>query len=135
VTSIRVAAGVLRDKQGRVLITERLGDATFDGLWEFPGGKIDPGESASAALRRELAEELGIDIQQYSHLQSVDHQYEDRRVALEFYLISDWRGTPAGQEGQKLRWEQPGALDARQLLPADAPVLDTLQSMAFSEDC
>ena len=130
---IHVAAGILRDTRGRILISERMGDSPFAGLWEFPGGKIDSGESPSDALRRELAEELGICIEDYRHLMSVKHQYDDRIVLLDFYLVSGWQGKPAGREGQGLRWQRLDAMDAEQLLPADAPVLETLKSMSWPD--
>ena len=124
-----VAAGILRDSAGRVLITERLCDGPFDGLWEFPGGKIAAGESASDALRRELAEELGIEVVASEPYMDLHHEYPDRAVYLEFFLVTAWTGEPAGLEGQGIRWVSLSDLDPNVLLPADAPVVDALQRL------
>ena len=96
----RVAAGILRDSANRVLITERLCDGPFNGLWEFPGGKISAGETSVQALRRELAEELGIDVTAARPYLDLHHEYPDRTVDLEFFLVTAWHGEPAGLEGQ-----------------------------------
>jgi 8-oxo-dGTP diphosphatase len=125
-----VAAGILCDSGGRVLITERLCDGPFNGLWEFPGGKIAPGESSLEALRRELAEELGIDITAMQPFMELHHEYPDRIVDLEFFLVSAWDGEPQGLEGQGLRWLLVAELDAEVLLPADAPVVERLRQGA-----
>ena len=123
-----VAAGVLRDGDGRVLLAERLGDGPLAGLWEFPGGKIAAGESAGDALRRELAEELGIEVDEATPLAALHHEYPDRVVDLEFFLVTAWRGEPEGLEGQGLRWVHPQDLAAAEVLPADAPVVRKLRS-------
>lgn len=124
-----VAAGILCDSTGRVLITERLGDGPFHGLWEFPGGKIAPGEAACDALSRELAEELGIEVTACSSFMNLRHQYEDRLVTIEFFLVSEWQRDPAGREGQALRWVRRERLDAEELLPADVAVVAALQQI------
>lgn len=126
---IHVAAGILRDPDGRVLISERVGDAAFAGLWEFPGGKVDDGEAASAALGRELAEELGVTIERSSFFMRVEHDYADRRVAIDFFLVRRWRDDPQGREGQGVRWLLPAEISDDLLLPADAPVLEALRGL------
>lgn len=126
-THFHVAAGVLSDVAGRVLIAERLCDGPYHGLWEFPGGKIRDGESPLAALRRELLEELGIDAIRFEPFMNLSHDYPDRTVALEFFLVNEWRGEPVGREGQRLRWVAVSDLDADELLPADAPLVAALQ--------
>jgi len=123
-----VAAGILRDAAGRVLITERLCDGPFDGLWEFPGGKIGADETPSNALRRELAEELGIEVTVSQPYMALHHEYPDRTVDLEFFLVTAWQGEPLGLEGQGVRWVLPAELDPAELLPADTPVVDALNS-------
>jgi 8-oxo-dGTP diphosphatase len=123
-----VAAGILRDADGRVLISERLCDGPFDGLWEFPGGKIVDGECAIDALCRELDEELGIAVTAAEPYMSLHHEYPDRAVSLEFFLVTAWRGEPAGREGQGIRWLHPTDMESEELLPADAPVIDALRS-------
>ena len=126
---IRVAAGILRDADNRVLLAERLGDPSFAGLWEFPGGKIDSGETSGIALKRELREELGIEIGAFQRMLEVQHDYADRHVNIEFFLVSNWLGTPSGLQGQKLKWVQVELLDETMLLPADGPVVTALQKL------
>jgi 8-oxo-dGTP diphosphatase len=116
----------LRDRDDRVLLTERLGDPEFAGLWEFPGGKIDTGETPDDALQREIREELGVDIRSFNHLLQVRHDYADRCVNIDFYLVNDWLGKPSGLQGQKLQWLQVELLDEAMLLPADGPVISAL---------
>ena len=122
-----VAAGILCDSRGRVLIAERLGDGPFHGLWEFPGGKIGPDETAPQALSRELAEELGIEVRVCAPFMNLRHEYADRTVAIEFFIVSDWRCEPVGREGQGLQWVPKDQLDTALLLPADAPVVEALK--------
>ena len=123
-----VAAGILRDSAGRILITERRCDGPFDGLWEFPGGKVNAGESPAEALHRELAEELGIKTTASQPYMDLHHEYPDRSVDLEFFLVTGWQGEPRGLESQGLRWVSASELKPDELLPADAPVLRELQS-------
>lgn len=131
VTRLTVVAGVLwRPEDDHVLITERIGDSPFAGLWEFPGGKIDAGEPAEAALSRELREELGIEISRFAHFLSLEHAYADRIVSLAFYLVHEWAGSPDGLDGQALRWIARSELSAEELLPADAPVVQALLDLA-----
>ena len=122
-----VAAGILCDAEGRVLIAERLGGGPFQGLWEFPGGKIGNGESAAEALSRELAEELGIEVTTCASFMRLRHEYDDRIVSIEFFIVSEWVSEPVGREGQALRWVPRERLDAEELLPADVPVVEALQ--------
>jgi 8-oxo-dGTP diphosphatase len=124
-TRVRVVAGILRDDNGCVLIAERIGDQAFAGLWEFPGGKIRDGEASLSALKREIDEELGIEILQPTLFMSLDHDYPDRSVSIDFYLINDWSNT----HGQALRWVSPDALEEDFLLPADGPVIRALRQL------
>ena len=123
---INVAAGILLDGEGRVLITERTGDHAFAGLWEFPGGKMMQGEGSEAALKRELHEELGINIVDQALFMSLEHNYPDLSVCIDFYLIEHWLNTPEGRDGQELRWIKPDDLTEDLLLPADGPVIEAL---------
>ena len=128
--TVRVVAGILENATGQVLLTERLGDSAFAGLWEFPGGKISDGETSESALRRELMEELGIDINKFEFFTRVDHAYADRCVSIEFFVVSGWSSTPRGMEGQGIRWSGIDGLDPAELLPADAPVVAALRQRA-----
>lgn len=123
---LAVVAGILRDGAGRVLIAERLDDGPFKGFWEFPGGKIDDGEAPDAALARELAEEINICVLESRHFLSLEHDYPDRRVAIDFFLVDRWQRQPRGLEGQRLRWVAPAGLEAANLLPANEPVIAAL---------
>ncbi len=127
---LRVAAGILRDAHGRVLITERVGGGPFQGMWEFPGGKIGDEESPEEALTRELAEEIGIEpgaVERFMHL---EHEYPDRKVSIYFFFVLDWKYEPVGLEGQALRWVTAEGLADQDILPADVPVIAALQQMA-----
>ena len=126
----RVAAGILRDASGRVLIAERVGGGPFQGMWEFPGGKIVPDESAFDALTRELEEELGIVLLETEYFMRLEHDYPDRSVSIDFFLVSGWQEAPRGLEGQRLLWVQASALADHDLLPADVPVIEALQQIA-----
>lgn len=124
-----VAAGILCDGSGRVLIAERLGGGPFHGLWEFPGGKILSSESSRQALYRELEEELGIAVTESYSFLNLRHEYADRIVSIEFFIVSEWSSEPVGREGQALRWVRKDRLSAEELLPADVPVVTALQQM------
>lgn len=126
---IQVVAGILRDGDARVLIAERLGDRAFVDLWEFPGGKIDAGETPGGALRRELQEELGVEIDSFAHFQRISHDYADRQVLIDFFLVSRWLGEPLGLQGQGIRWIPIDQLQEDMLLAADGPVVRALQAL------
>lgn len=126
---VQVVAGILRDDDACVLIAERLGDSAFVDLWEFPGGKIEAGEAPEEALRRELKEELGIEIVSFAHFQCIRHDYADRQVLIDFFLVSQWLGQPLGLQGQGLRWIPIEQLQEEVLLPADGPVVSALQAL------
>ena len=127
---LQVAAGILLDALGRVLIADRVGGGRFEGMWEFPGGKIGDGESPEQALARELAEELGIEMGAVERFMHLEHDYPDRSVSIHFFLVSGWKNDPAGLEGQALCWVSPASLGDHDLLPADVPVIEALQQMA-----
>ena len=123
-----VAAIVWQDAvRDRFLIAERPPGKHLAGYWEFPGGKIDKHESAADALSRELAEELGIEITACASFMNLRHEYADRVVEIEFFIVSAWNSEPVGREGQQLRWVPREQLDADELLPADVPVIEALQ--------
>ncbi len=122
-----MVAAALVDPRGRVLLTRRHADAHQGGLWEFPGGKRESGESAEQALARELDEELGIRPRSLRPLIRVPHAYPDRRVVLELFRVDAWEGEPQGREGQPLAWVAPEALGGYPMPAADRPVVTALQ--------
>ena len=100
-----VAAGILLDSQGRYLLGQRPEGKPYAGYWEVPGGKIEKGESVFEALKRELQEELGIEIASSEELTVLEHDYPHAYVRLHVSVIRQWSGTPVGCEGQALSWE------------------------------
>jgi 8-oxo-dGTP diphosphatase len=125
--AVRVVAGVLRDECGRVLISQRPAGKHMAGYWEFPGGKIAPGESSEQALRRELAEELGVSLRRCHRLLQLRHDYADRVVELEVFAVDDYGGEPSGLEAQALKWVAAAELGGQALLPADRPIIEALE--------
>jgi 8-oxo-dGTP diphosphatase len=107
---IHVAAGILIDSDGRLLITDRSQAGSMREFWEFPGGKLADGEFAEDALRRELSEELGIDIASCDHFHHLEHDYPELHVAIDFYVVRNWQGVPSGIEGQALQWSTPNCM-------------------------
>ena len=124
---IHVVAGALLDASGRVLVARRPGGTHLAGLWEFPGGKLMPGESREAGLARELAEELGIRVLSAHPLIRVEHAYPDRHVVLDVWRVGSFIGEPHGREGQRIEWRDVHALDPAEFPPADVPVLAALR--------
>jgi 8-oxo-dGTP diphosphatase len=124
---IQVVAAVLRDSAGRVLIAERPAGKPLAGFWEFPGGKLEPGETAFHALQRELQEELGIRVRHAYRLLRFSHRYPEREVELDTWQVTAWEGAPASHEGQQLAWVLPEELRDWQLLPADEPIVAALK--------
>ena len=125
-TRIEVAAGVLR-RGDTVLLAERVRGGHGDSYWEFPGGKIEPGESPAEALERELEEEIGVRIKSPEPLITLSHDYPQRQVRLHVFSVHVWRGEPAGREGQALQWCAVSALERIQLLEANAPIVAALK--------
>lgn len=123
---LHVAAGVIRDDGGRVLIARRLRGRELAGQWEFPGGKVAEGETAREALVRELREEIGIEVVEAEPLIRYRHAYPERTVVLDVWRIQRYQGEPRALEGQPLRWEKPERLLGTGLLEADRPIVDVL---------
>ena len=123
---IHVVAGVIRDPLGRVLLARRTEGRDLAGLWEFPGGKVEPDESPEAALVRELHEELGIEVRVGPPLIRVPQQYPDKRLVLDVREIHSYTGTPKGMDGQALAWAPPHLLGSYCMPPADCPVVAAL---------
>ena len=102
--AVHVAVGVIVNDRGQVLISKRSPDAHQGGLWEFPGGKLELGETLEQALIRELREELGIEAQTNSPLLQIRHDYGDKAVLLDVHVVAEFAGEARGVEGQALRW-------------------------------
>lgn len=126
---LRVVAAALYDDAGRVLIAERPPGKHMAGRWEFPGGKIMPGESEAQALERELKEELGVHVTCARPLLSLSHEYDDRRVELSMWIVERYVGEPRSLDGQRLKWVAPARLDEEDILEADAPFVDALRQL------
>ena len=125
---VLVAAAALVDGGGRVLIARRPEGKHMAGLWEFPGGKLDPGESPEAALVRELREELDIEAREGDllPLAFASHRYENFQLLMLLYLCRNWRGTPVAREHTALTWAEPGRLADYPMPPADIPLVTLL---------
>jgi 8-oxo-dGTP diphosphatase len=119
---VDVAVGVLIDAAGRFLLTSRPPGKVYAGYWEFPGGKLEPGETVAAALRRELHEELGITIGAAEHWQTELMDDPHERVRLHFCKVREWRGEMQMREGQRMAWEQL-PVSVAPVLPGTLPVL------------
>jgi len=126
---IRVVAAALYDAQGRVLIAERPRGTHMAGRWEFPGGKVTPGEDERAALVRELAEELGIEVWDAQPFMRLTHAYPDRDVELSLWIIVSYAGTPESLDAQRLRWVLPAQLAREDILEADRPFIEALRDL------
>lgn len=124
---IEVAAGVLSDPQGRVLLMQRLPGKHLAGLWEFPGGKLEAGEGVEQALARELREELGIDALAFEPLIAVPWQYPGKAVHLRVLRVTRWTGEPQAREGHPLRWTALADLDPDAMPAADVPIVAALR--------
>jgi 8-oxo-dGTP diphosphatase len=125
--ALQVVAGVLRDGQGRVLLAQRPAGAAHAGLWEFPGGKCEPGESPVDALRRELHEELGVDIVAGEALTRVPWRYPEREIVLQVIEVAAFHGEPHGREGQQIAWVSIDALHRWPMPAADVPAAAALR--------
>ena len=120
---VHVAAAVIRGQDGRILLAKRPDHLHQGGLWEFPGGKVESGESVRAALARELKEELGIELQSARPLIKVRHDYPDKQVLLDVWEVSSFSGEPHGAEGQSLSWAAPRELGSYQFPAANLPIV------------
>lgn len=124
--TIHVVAAALVDGDGRVLLAQRPEGKALAGLWEFPGGKLEPGESPEAALARELDEELGIMAGPLAPFTFVSFAYPEFHLVMLLYWCRSWQGEPHGRDGQALRWERPGAMAGLSMPPADVPLVEAL---------
>ncbi len=123
---IDVAAAVILRPDGRFLLAQRPAGKPWAGYWEFPGGKLEPGEDEAAALARELHEELGIEVDEVTPWITRLYAYPERTVRLHFQRVTRWHGEPHGREDQALSWQLAGAVTVAPLLPANDAVLKAL---------
>ena len=126
---VLVAAVALIDPDGRVLLAQRPEGKSMAGLWEFPGGKVEPGETPEACLIRELDEELGVGTWEscLAPLTFASHSYEDFHLLMPLYACRKWEGSARGREGQMLKWVRPNALRDYPMPAADVPLIPVLR--------
>lgn len=126
-----VVACALVDEDGRVLLAKRPEGRDLAGLWEFPGGKVEPGEKPEEALIRELAEELGIDVAEscLAPLTFASHSYEGFHLLMPLYVCREWNGEMTAREGQELSWVRPNRLASVEMPPADEPLKAMLRDL------
>ncbi len=127
---VLVTAVALVDADGRVLLAQRPEGKSLAGLWEFPGGKVEPGETPEAALIRELHEELGIDTHAscLAPLTFASHSYDDFHLLMPLFICRRWKGIAQPREGQKLAWVRAKDLRNYEMPPADVPLIPIIQS-------
>lgn len=125
---LEVVAAVIWDR-GRFLAVQRPEGKAHAGFWEFPGGKIKPGEQGRQALARELKEELGIDVARCGFWRESRHEYPEFSVHLHFYHVLEFSGCITPLEGQSFKWLEPGGPDGLEFLPADVETLEALASL------
>ncbi len=123
---LQVVVGILADGAGNVLVNQRRPGTHLAGCWEFPGGKLQPDERPRQGLARELAEELDVAVLEAERLLMLEHAYPTRRVHLDVWRVTRYRGSPRSCEGQTLRWVAPADLLELALLPADGPIVEAL---------
>ena len=128
---VLVAACALIDPDGRVLIAQRPAGKSMAGLWEFPGGKIEPGERPEQSLIRELKEELGIDVKEecLAPLTFASHLYPDFHLLMPLFVCRRWEGIVRAQEAQRLKWVRPADLRNHPMPPADEPLIPHLTTL------
>jgi 8-oxo-dGTP diphosphatase len=123
---VEVAAGVILKPNGDFLLAQRPAGKAYAGYWEFPGGKIEPGETVAQALARELHEELGLDVRIVHPWLTREYHYPHASVRLHFCRVTGWSGEPQGREGQSFAWQRPDGLTVSPMLPANGPILRSL---------
>ncbi|MFK8042219.1 8-oxo-dGTP diphosphatase MutT [Congregibacter sp.] len=123
---VHVAVAVILGDHEQVLLTQRHANSHQGGLWEFPGGKLEPGESLSSALIRELREELGIEVSAHYALLQIEHDYGDKRVLLDVHCVTEFDGEPSPCEGQPMRWVDVTELGDYAFPQANEPILRAL---------
>jgi 8-oxo-dGTP diphosphatase len=134
VEPVHVLVGLIGDAAGRWLVNQRRPGTHLAGAWEFPGGKLQRGETRFGALRRELDEELGIEVVSAEPLLQIVHDYPDKRVRLDVWRVLDYRGEVTAREAQRLDWVAVEMLADLPLLAADLPIIDALRTRSLVAD-
>ncbi|HED3138452.1 8-oxo-dGTP diphosphatase MutT [Citrobacter farmeri] len=127
---LNIAVGIIRNPYNEIFITQRAADAHMANKLEFPGGKIEAGETPEQALSRELQEEVGITPVDATLFEKLEYQFPDRHITLWFWLVESWKGEPWGKEGQPGKWIAAGMLQAEDFPPANEPVIMKLVQTA-----
>jgi len=123
---LRVAVGIIRDEDGRILVAQRSKGAYLEGKWEFPGGKLEEGESSRDAVIRELYEEVGVQVSAVSYLTQIVHDYDNFQVCLDIWMVDKYEGVVRGCEGQLIAWHTREAIEAMAIPPANEKILSAL---------
>lgn len=130
---IEVAVALIKDEQGRLLITQRPQHVPHGGFWEFPGGKLETGECATSALIREIKEEVDLDILSFERLDTVSHQYADKHVQLHVFIVNKFSGIPCCKEGQPaMRWILKEDLQSQEFPEANHKIIRLLSNSGCS---
>lgn len=128
---IHVAAGVILNASHEVLLALRPLHKHQGGLWEFPGGKVEPGEPVQDALARELLEELNLHVTTAEPLLITEHDYGDKQVRLDVWVVREFSGVPQGREGQAIRWCPIAEIDAMQFPAANLPIVQAVKTLTL----
>lgn len=129
---VHVVAGIIY-RDGQILLAKRPQDKHQGGLWEFPGGKVEPLETPASALKRELKEEVNLTVVSAKPYAQISHDYSDKLVQLDFYWLEDFTGEPTGLEGQELRWVPVSELSTYAFPEANTPIVKQLMSAQPSQ--
>lgn len=128
---LNISVGIIRNAQKEIFITQRDASSHMAGFWEFPGGKIEAGETPDQAVIRELQEEVGIDAQSPVLLKTLEHRFPDRIITLHFFLVKEWQGEPYGKEGQPKRWVAQSDLKEEEFPPANEAIVTALKNNQY----
>jgi len=128
---LNISVGIIRNANKEIFITQRDASSHMAGFWEFPGGKIEAGETPEQAVIRELQEEVGIDATSPVLLKTLEHRFPDRIITLYFFLVENWLGEPYGKEGQPKRWVAQSELNVKEFPPANETIVTALKNNQF----